>query len=939
MNKMIKGLLSVFLLSVLIQTGLMAQDLVPVKTNGQYGFNRNGNSVIAPQFLYATHFSEGLALVKTKTGWGYINEKGAFVIEPNYSNAEPIHDGFGKVYLNTKCGIVSHSGNVLLEPIYDSIVFGYNDNYVYLNKLMGQVSKDFSRITPIQYTKFEANRDFLSAQKNNGMWDVYQNDQLVLEDLQTPIDYDHYLFNSSLGFLKKNGKYGVYSADRGWIFEPQFDTIIRLPFQRYTIGDNYFDELFLLEKTALVPMTDLIETRFKVMTGDGNLVSNDEFSSFQQASVVIGMQQNVGATPGIFFYNESSTTLLYEDLSFRKMPYNEVKAFLNWFIVKEGNQQAILDADFKKIAAFDAVDLIVNRSASEYYDDLGNFIETETVYDYNPYLTVFKNVNGEWQSALYSLDDQKVVSPFLVNGSFQSSINGSDEMFAGYTYIDGRSDNRGIYMVGMDMGTELNYLEVNFYHNRQCVAYNPKTELNELLEVRDEKLSLLMEDYTIAPAFTLIQTYEFFDDTLGDFMLTTSQAYFENYFMIAKSIDDKLGLLCQNGVRIPSVYDSILQNPGAPQFLDVYKNGLYGAVNLTTGEVKEALSPIPMVLTYSEENKTYFAFIEVSNDEMYYIGPKGKFYSLEPLTTAKIVDVNGKQGVQVQSDFSERKIELIPPLYKKITILNDGYTPLFVAKNAEGKIGVLDVNVDTLAPFEFSGFRNDRFHNEQSILILKKGKKEAVYDYCIGELVPPVYDGWNELLDLGGSYSFIQVNSDEKLGLRSAFGQELLPCVYDCINVASADFEDMQYKTIQVQRNGKWWALPVFVPDQTSFQCNRENRSLIYLDTTRFNGPFDFIINDIGYAKQANGSYTSYWSNVSNAIKSESAPFEPVIEGALEIFAEEGKLGVRSNGKVVLKPTFTNVRFYEEDIIIVSDKGSNFYYNLISKKRYKLEQW
>jgi len=42
---------------------------------------------------------------------------------------------------------------------------------------------------------------------------------------------------------------------------------------------------------------------------------------------------------------------------------------------------------------------------------------------------------------------------------------------------------------------------------------------------------------------------------------------------------------------------------------------------------------------------------------------------------------------------------------------------------------------------------------------------------------------------------------------------------------------------------------------------------------------------------------------------------------------------------VVLKPTFTNVRFYEEDIIIVSDKGSNFYYNLISKKRYKLEQW
>ena len=392
MNKMMKKFLGIFMLFVLIQTGLTAQDLVPVKTNGEYGFNRNGSAVIAPQFLYATHFSEGLALVKTKTGWGYINEKGAFVIEPNYSNAEPIREGIGKVYLDKKCGIVSKSGTVLLEPIYDSIVFGYNDNYVYLNKLMGKVNKDFSQITPIQYRNFEVYREFLSAEKSNGLWDLYFNDKLVLENAQTPIDYLHYLSNSQLGLLKKNDKYGVYSADRGWIFEPQFDTIIRLPFQRYTIEDNYFDELFLLQKTTLVPMTDLLETRFKVMTGDGNLVSNDEFNSLQQASAVIGMQQNVGATPGIFFYNETSTTLLYEDLSIKKMPYNEVKAFLNWFIVKDGNQQAILDADFKKIAAFDAVDLIVNRGASEYYDDLGNFIEIETVYDYSPYLTVFKNV-------------------------------------------------------------------------------------------------------------------------------------------------------------------------------------------------------------------------------------------------------------------------------------------------------------------------------------------------------------------------------------------------------------------------------------------------------------------------------------------------------------------------------------------------------------------
>lgn len=939
MNKLIKELFSVFILSVSIQTGLTAQDLTPVNVNGVYGFNRNGNTVIAPQFLYATHFSEGLALVKTKTGWGYINEKGTFVVEPKYTNAEPIREGIGKVYLDKKCGVVGNSGAVLLEPIYDSIVFGYRENFIYRNGLIGRSSKDFSQTTPIQYRNFEGYREFLSAEKSNGLWDIYFNDKQVLENVQTPIDYLHYLSNSQLGLLKKEGKYGVYHPDRGWIFEPQFDTIIRVPFQRYTIANNYFDDLFLLQKSVLVPMTDLVETRFKVMTGDGKLISQDEFLSVEQASSVIGMQQNNGPVPGLFFYDHASTTLLYEDFSIRKMPFNQFTAFLNWFIVKDGNQQAILDAEFKKIASFDAVERIVNSQASEYYDDFGNFVETETVYDYLPFLKVSTSVNNEMQSALYSLYDKKVVSPFMTNASFQSSISGYEEMFAGYSYTGNQSDNRGFYIEGMETGTALDYAEINFYGTNQCIAFNPKTELYELLEVRNGKLQLLMQDYSVVPAFSLIQSFEVFDDTLGEFVVVNSQRYFENSFMISKSIDDKLGLLCENGVRIPSQYDSILQNVGMSQFLDVYKNGLYGAVNLKTGEVIDAVSATPMTLDYSPENKTVFATILDDNGTGYYIGTKGIFYSLEPLSYSQVVDVNGKKGVQGTSDFTGTSVELIPALYKKIVILNDGYTPLFVATNAEGKIGVLDVNGDTLAPFEFNGYSESYLNNEQTLLILRKGKKEAVYDYHHGELVPPLYDSWKEFLDLGGNYSFIQVVSEKKLGLYSLDGQQLLPCNYDCINVISTNSEDMQYKAIQVQRNGKWWVAPIFVPDQNAFYYDGANHKEIVFDTTQFNGPFDFLISDYGYAQQLNGEFINYWANVPRQLTNESAPFEPVTEGSLEIIQEGGKLGVRMDGKVVLKPTFTNIRFYDETTVIVSDGGSNFYYNLISKKRYKLEQW
>src|SRR3989338_587856 len=937
MNQLMRSFLFAGLL-LCIQTGIKAQDLTPVKVNGVYGFNRNGSMVIEPQFLYATHFSQGLALVKTKTGWGYINEKGTFVVEPKYTNAEPMLDGTGKVYLDRKCGIVSNTGAILLEPIYDSIVIGYSENYVYLNKLMGQTSKDFKQITPIIYKRFEANRDFLSAEKSNGLWDIYHKDKLVLEDLQTPVDYHHYLFNSNTGLLKKNGKYGVYGADRGWLFEPQFDTIIRFPFQRYTIADNYFDEIYLLQNSVLIPNTDNIETHFKVMTGDGNLVSNDDFLSVQQASAVIGMQYNADATPGLFFYDKTSTTLLYEDLTIKKMPFNQFTAFMDWFIVQDGNQQTIIDAEFKKIVSFDVIDRVLNRTASEFYDDFGNLIESSPVYDYLPYLKVSKRVNGQLQDALFSLSEKKVVTPFLINASFQSIINGYEEQFSGFIYTGDGSDYNGFYMPGMDMGTDLKYSEISFYPNHQCVAYNPKTELNELLEWKNNKLQILMQDYTIAPAFTLIQTYEFFDDTLSEFVVTASQDYFERSFMISKNSDDKIGLLCENGVRIPSEYDSILQNKGMAQFLDVYKNGLYGAVNLKTGEVIEAVSEVPMILEYSQENKTYFTTRQESNENGYYLGPKGSFYSLDPVSGSKVFEVEGKKGVQMISDFDGTTVEFIPPVYKQITILNDGYTQLFAAKNSEGKIGVLDVHGDTIAPFEFNGFKDEYFYTEQSVIILKKGKKEAVYEYGLGELVPPVYDSWKELLDLSGSYSFLQVTSGEKLGLRSTTGQELLPTNYDCINVVPANHDDMQYKAIQVQRDGKWSVAHVFVPDP-SYYGGVENREQIIFDTTQFSRSFDFLINDFGYIQQPNGEFKSYWMNGPNADVIESAPFEPVSEGSVEIFQENNKLGIRLDGKEVLKPTFTNIRFYSDDMIIVSDDGSNFYYNLISKKRNTLEQW
>lgn len=72
-------------------------------SKNRFGYlDASGNMVIAPQYLKAKDFSEGLAAVKVETPdgekWGFIDTKGAFVIGPKFME-EPgdFHDGWAVV--------------------------------------------------------------------------------------------------------------------------------------------------------------------------------------------------------------------------------------------------------------------------------------------------------------------------------------------------------------------------------------------------------------------------------------------------------------------------------------------------------------------------------------------------------------------------------------------------------------------------------------------------------------------------------------------------------------------------------------------------------------------------------------------------------------------------------------------------------------------------
>jgi hypothetical protein len=81
--------------------------------------------VIEPAFAGARAFSEGLAAVRIKTKWAYIDGKGTVVIPRQFDDAFEFHEGLGPVRLfvancitKDPYGYVDRTGNYVIHPNY-----------------------------------------------------------------------------------------------------------------------------------------------------------------------------------------------------------------------------------------------------------------------------------------------------------------------------------------------------------------------------------------------------------------------------------------------------------------------------------------------------------------------------------------------------------------------------------------------------------------------------------------------------------------------------------------------------------------------------------------------------------------------------------------------------------------------------------------------------
>lgn len=90
-------------------------------------------------------FCNGLARVKTKNKWGYIDTTGNVVVPPKYNEVENFSDGIARVRMGQKWGLIDTSGKEIIKPTFDWIYEFVNgkakvkiDNTIYYMNRQGQ---------------------------------------------------------------------------------------------------------------------------------------------------------------------------------------------------------------------------------------------------------------------------------------------------------------------------------------------------------------------------------------------------------------------------------------------------------------------------------------------------------------------------------------------------------------------------------------------------------------------------------------------------------------------------------------------------------------------------------------------------------------------------------------------------------------------------------
>lgn len=208
--------------------------------------------IIAPKFEKVRGFSDGLAAVKQKGKWGYVDVKGNIAIAPIYLNVRDFHEGMAAVKTEKGWGFVNKENKLIIaDKYFDALDFSeglaavktsinktsyHNDGYD--AEAWGHEGQD--ELSSWQYIKEDGTLAFngsfhYASSFQDDMACVFINGHWVFinkngkEVFDTKID-NLYPFHCSNGLIPHKGgdlgdEWGYCDKTKKWIIKPQYRSV------------------------------------------------------------------------------------------------------------------------------------------------------------------------------------------------------------------------------------------------------------------------------------------------------------------------------------------------------------------------------------------------------------------------------------------------------------------------------------------------------------------------------------------------------------------------------------------------------------------------------------------------------------------------------------------------------------------------------------------
>lgn len=310
---------------------------LPVSINGKYGYmNRLGDVVIPPNYQFAGHFVNGLAIVGNDDKYGAINKSGQLIIPFSYSSISDFIQGRSIVEENEKLGIIDRNNRVILPFEYQDLG-DLSSELIYFSKGLRYGYADISGVTKIAENFDEAYS--------------FSNGRAMVEigDYQAMIDLNgNYIFqptfeglsqiSDSLYSFEKNDKKGIISISGKIISEAKYDDI----------GLFHNDLAFVINEDTL-----------QYINGNGEIIISRGFKTypnfelkgeFKNGAAVVSKKEKYGR---VNLKGEVITPIEFDNLGQGKnyIPYKKKES---WGLINAANKMVIP-------AKYESIDLIDER--------------------------------------------------------------------------------------------------------------------------------------------------------------------------------------------------------------------------------------------------------------------------------------------------------------------------------------------------------------------------------------------------------------------------------------------------------------------------------------------------------------------------------------------------------------------------------------------------